>query len=295
MNNQQRQEEIRFLKACNFSPELLRVPTSEKIVPRKIYQNNQYLQEVKFSKGVEEIGEEAFKGCTGLDVLILPKSIKHLGSECFSGCTSLRNVSMSLETIQNIGTNPFGESAFNKECGWGVKTILGGIVSSQDTVQKWVQLYGFERKVDQYIKVGVDEEGNDLTIRYVLNFPVGNAIYPESDFGDTSPIGYEKTEPIIYPVCAQEASQNVPLILGTLDGSTYLIENWDYCRENPSFLMAEAQEQHQELNDPQHQWSFVVNDVPNKTFDLQAYLMKVYYEEQNLSDPIFIVWDNVKE
>jgi hypothetical protein len=149
--------------------------------------------------------------------------------------------------------------------------------------------------VDQYVQVGVDEDGNDLTIRYVLNFPAGNAIYPESDFGDTSPIGYEKTEPRIYPVCAQEASQHVPLILGTLDGNTYLIENWDYCRENHYFLMNEAKEQHEELNEPEHPWSFVVNDVPVKIFDLQAYLMKVYYEEENLSDPIFIVWDNVKE
>ena len=295
MNNQQRQEEIRFLKECNFSPKSLRVPQSEKIIPRKIYQNNQYLQEVKFSEGLDEIGEEAFKGCTGLDVLILPKSIKHLGSECFSGCTSLRNVSMSLERIQSIGTNPFGESAFNKECGWGVKTILGGIVSSEDTVQKWHQLYGFERRVSQHVTVGVDEHGNNLTIRYVLNFPAGNAIYPESDFGDTSPIGYEKTEPRIYPVCAQEASQKIPLILRTLDGSAFLIDDWEYCRDNPSFLMEEAKEQHEELNDPEHPWSFVVNDIPVKTFDLHEYLMKVFYDEVNISDPIFIVWDNGEE
>lgn len=299
-NTQDKKKMNLFLKSCrrtyydrqNFSIKIL---GTEKVIPKGIFQNEIHLVDLKLNEGLEKIEKNAFKDCTGFMDLILPKSLKHLGSECFSGCHSLQKVSLTLENIESIGTNPFGESAYNRELSQGVRSLLLGTVSSQDTVQKWHQLYGFERRVSQHVTVGVDEHGKEIKIIYGLNFPAGNAIYPESDFGDTSPIGYEKTEPRIYPVCAQEASQQIPLILGTLDGSTYLIENWEYCRGNPSFLMEEAKEQHEELNNPKHLWSFVVNDVPVKTFDLQEYLMKVYYEEVNISNPIFIVWDNVEE
>ena len=272
----------------------LRFSSSQTKIPSGFFKDNDEITHISLrtDAGIEEISDEAFRGCKQIDFVVLPKSLKHLGSECFSDCDSLRNVSISLESIQSIGNNPFGESAYNKELGLGVRTLLCGTISSPDTIQKWHQLYGFDRRASQNVTVGFNKDGEKLTICYSINFPAGNAIYPQSDFGDTSPLGYEKTEPRIYVSCAEIASQEIPLVLETLDGTTYPIENWDYCRDNHKFLMEEAKEQHDALNDPKHPWSFVVNDVPVKTFDINAYLMKVYYNEVELTDSIFIVWDN---
>ena len=45
-----------------------------------------------FSEGIEEIGNEAFRGCKSIKNIIFPKSIKLIGMSAFSDCDSLESV-----------------------------------------------------------------------------------------------------------------------------------------------------------------------------------------------------------
>ncbi|MGN1273676.1 MAG: leucine-rich repeat domain-containing protein, partial [Thermoguttaceae bacterium] len=47
---------------------------------------------VVIAEGNEEIGLEAFKGCTSLTSVVIPKSVTKIKLQTFCGCTSLTSV-----------------------------------------------------------------------------------------------------------------------------------------------------------------------------------------------------------
>jgi hypothetical protein len=51
------------------------------------------LSEVILSKNLLEIGERAFKDCSGLtNISTIPNGVTYIGNEAFSGCASLNNI-----------------------------------------------------------------------------------------------------------------------------------------------------------------------------------------------------------
>lgn len=289
---QKKQEAIQFLKACQYQKydTRLTVPPSERTIPKWICSNNNFLQTIIISEGVEEIEDGAFEYCLKLNSVVLPKSIKHLGRGIFNGCDALHSVSFHLASLKTVYNDTFGNHVdyYTK----GVKKLYIGIVPSVKKVQEFPQLYGFPRIGIEEVLVGVDSKGNDVSIRYRLEFPSGIPIYnPGKSEYYSYPERYEKAEPEISRIIVEEASLSIPLILGTLDGETYPITNWENCLDNSKLLYHIAKEQHPILNDPNQSWSFVLNDIPVKTFNLKSYLMDVYHGKVNLSEPIMIVWD----
>ncbi len=67
------------------------------------------LKTIYIPDGLEEIGDEAFRGCKSLEQVYIPKSVKKIGDSCFRDCTSLKKL-----TIE--GDVEIGERAF-ENCG----------------------------------------------------------------------------------------------------------------------------------------------------------------------------------
>lgn len=69
--------------------------------------------------GVTTIGDNAFKGNTAIETIVLPTGLKKIGASAFSGCSSLKNVEFP-NTLEIIGNNAFnqcsslGEITFEK-------------------------------------------------------------------------------------------------------------------------------------------------------------------------------------
>ena len=57
-------------------------------------------------KGVKEIGELAFAGCTSLESIVIPKGVKKIWSFAFMKCTSLTAVTLP------VGVNDIDHTAF---------------------------------------------------------------------------------------------------------------------------------------------------------------------------------------
>jgi hypothetical protein len=55
---------------------------------------------------VESIGNEAFRGCTGLTHITIPGSVKSIGSWAFQGCTGLSHITIP-GSVESIGAYAF--------------------------------------------------------------------------------------------------------------------------------------------------------------------------------------------
>lgn len=90
--------------------------------------------------GVEEIGEEAFLGCTGLEKLVLPASVKTIGARAFQGCTALKGVVLA-EGIA-LGEDAFAQTQVvlalpNPEADFAYTKNGDGTVTIDDFVGDW--------------------------------------------------------------------------------------------------------------------------------------------------------------
>ncbi len=72
------------------------------------------------------IGEKAFKNCTGLNDVTLPKTLEEIGSEAFYGCTALKKITYR-GTIEEW-------NAIIKGANWATNSSLTTIVCSDGTI-----------------------------------------------------------------------------------------------------------------------------------------------------------------
>lgn len=293
---QERQEAIQFIHSCGYQKfdTRLIVPPSQKTIPKWVCSNNNYLQTIIISEGVQEIEDGAFEYCRCLSNVVLPKSIRHLGRGIFNGCDALQSVSFHLESLKTVYADSFGNHVdYYTKC---VKKLYIGIVNSKEKVDEFPQLYGFPRQGIEEVPVGIDSEGNEVSIRYRVEFPAGEPIYkPGGNLYYSLPEKFTKSEPKVSIACVDNASLSTPINLGTLDGEVYPVTSWKDCLYYPAIFPTVAKKQNPILNDSEHPWSFIQDDKPVKTFDVTTYLMKVYYGEVDISEPILIVWDSVDD
>lgn len=85
------------------SLDYIEIPDTVSVIEKSTFENCKALGQydmafyrganaVQFGDGVTKIEDSAFKGCVGLQELILPKNVQELGSDVFSGCTALKNI-----------------------------------------------------------------------------------------------------------------------------------------------------------------------------------------------------------
>lgn len=117
---------------------------------------------VRLGDAVSEIKDTAFKGCTNLERIILPKNVNKLGRDAFGGCTSLKVVEIRNES----GTDP--TNACNISLTYTSFPNLKGLVlkAYDGTVEDWVgshSVYGvrFESLYKNYsIKIATCNNGS---------------------------------------------------------------------------------------------------------------------------------------
>lgn len=56
--------------------------------------------------GIETIGSSAFKNCTALTSVVIPKTVTGIGLSAFSGCTSLKDITIP-NSVKSIGNYAF--------------------------------------------------------------------------------------------------------------------------------------------------------------------------------------------
>ena len=74
------------------------------------YENREKITAVTIKKGITNIGDLAFYGCTSLQSISLPESITKIGDMAFAGCTNLDRVTLQ-EGLKSIGPNAFARCA----------------------------------------------------------------------------------------------------------------------------------------------------------------------------------------
>ncbi|MBQ9127776.1 MAG: leucine-rich repeat domain-containing protein, partial [Thermoguttaceae bacterium] len=70
------------------------------------------LSEIKFSQGLEVIGNAAFSHCAGLSTVELPLGLRKLGARAFENCKTLETVVLP-PTLAEIGPDAFAETSDN--------------------------------------------------------------------------------------------------------------------------------------------------------------------------------------
>lgn len=64
------------------------------------------IEKITIKEGVTSIGDNAFKGCSGLNSVTIPESVTSIGNNSFSGCTGLAYVNIP-NSVVSIGENAF--------------------------------------------------------------------------------------------------------------------------------------------------------------------------------------------
>ena len=107
------------------------------------------VRSVILSEGITEIGENAFRGCTGLIHITLAKSVTKIGNSAFEGCAGLTDANIP-EGVTKIGHDAFSEctSLTSVTIPAGVREIDAGVFSrctglTSVTISKGVRILGY--------------------------------------------------------------------------------------------------------------------------------------------------------
>lgn len=80
----------------NFDGHILEINPKCKVICSKVADSSSIIKTIKFPKGLKEIEDSAFRGCTDLMDVIIPEGLKVIGEDAFYGCYEI--VSIELPT-----------------------------------------------------------------------------------------------------------------------------------------------------------------------------------------------------
>ena len=96
------------------------------------------LTSVIIGNGVTRIGDSAFYGCTSLTGITIPDSVANIGWGAFSGCTSLTSITIP-DSVTSIGDWAFGNTAYyDNDNNWldGVLYISNHLIGVKKDIVK---------------------------------------------------------------------------------------------------------------------------------------------------------------
>lgn len=94
------------------------LPESLQCLPERMFAESYYLNEVTFSKGLKEIGKEAFYCCLGLNSVDIPEGVTYIADKAFAWCGAYKTFGSSYScnnfrkvalpsTLSSIGASAF--------------------------------------------------------------------------------------------------------------------------------------------------------------------------------------------
>jgi len=242
---------------------------------------------IEFSPNLRVIGDNAFQGCVSLGEVNIPRNVERIGNEAFEDCSSYLEINFAnFEALGTIGNFIFGDPLVSDP------TISLGFTSTKEEPNEFLQWNCYTRFVQ---KAETLSTGNKVTFDY--EYPPGELLTGEFPWYYEQPMNrYQAMEPYINLPTSQYNTLDIVISLSTLNGDVYEVRDF-FKQENGLYEL--ATEQHPELNDPKNPWSFVIPGVetPVKNLTCLQLIMKDIDEddELTLTEPIFIVWDDVDE
>ena len=94
------------LKINGVLQENIIIPNSVNNIGNSAFQGCTGLTSVTIPNSVTSIGGSAFEGCTGLTSVTIPNSVNNIGSSAFQGCSGLTSVTIP-NSVTSIGKNAF--------------------------------------------------------------------------------------------------------------------------------------------------------------------------------------------
>lgn len=105
-----------------------------KVIKSKAFYDNETIESLVISQGVEYIEEMAFEGCTKLTAVSIPEGILSIGDSAFFNCSLLVGITIP-ESVKSIGTGAFRYTAYyNDDANWtdGVLYIGDALIGTKN-------------------------------------------------------------------------------------------------------------------------------------------------------------------
>ena len=245
------------------------------------------LVEIKLPTSVEVIEDNAFMMCYALETVELPPSVKRMGDECFWGCTALKHVTISLASMESIGTGVF--AAY---CNPPRITLNLGTVADIDTPNRFPTINGLVRTATLVHQLP-GKAGSCIVWRV---WPASTVELPLPNQHMVSPC-YAATEP--NPATLVNGSGIVaPLQLQTLAGDEYPVHGcWGKDPvAHPNFTRLAAEQHPKALGEP-GSWDVLLHntDVSTHTLDLAAVGDMIARDELDLEEPVLVIWTKLED
>tara|TARA_B100000123_G_scaffold272357_1_gene254757 strand:+ start:1646 stop:2500 length:855 start_codon:yes stop_codon:yes gene_type:complete len=278
-----------IFKKINFSNGLdeVIIPGDIEELPDFIFRNRNFLK-VKLEYGVKIIGKYAFSNCQYLREIFIPNTVTHIKDWAFHESNSLYCISFEISSIKHIGSFVFPTNGYLKYIHVGHIKNFNQITKFRELDRYKIKCY--EEKVDSLITLEhtFQEPKSRSKEAIKMHFPFPHYINDDIDLGKFSKDNF----PITKIAIISEMHNYIPIILGTLDGTTYPITGWGKCRGfNVNGLFELAKEKYNELKESK--WSFCLPwfNEPTKAFLLDQFLLRVVKGELDINEPILITWD----
>lgn len=149
---------------------------SQIVVPEMLnYKNYNYC--------VVSIGDEAFMNNTTMRTLTLPSSIENIGSNAFSGCTGLTTLNYEMEYVPTLGSNAFGSNLKNNCTLYVFDANIAEELTSTSNPNNWNNYFKAIQGPSEPIYVDVEAEGVTYSMPFLM-LPIGNSV--QLGLGDNS-------------------------------------------------------------------------------------------------------------
>ena len=111
----------------------------------------------------DEIGECAFKDCSGLTSLTLPAGITSIGEYAFRGCSGLTSIYVYSEKVPKMGTDVF------KGCDANKCTVY---VPKGTYDVYWISEFGYFENIVEFDPTGIDKTTTSTDVEEVSRYSV---------------------------------------------------------------------------------------------------------------------------
>ena len=152
-------------KECNLNTneKVLYLPKEQKRINSNEFKNNQEITKVVINRGLTEIGEYAFLGCTNLREIVFPDNRIILRRGCFKDCTSIKEV--DIPDVANICPEAFENCISLKKVvfPWTISNIYSRAFKNCRSLEQ----VSFKTRISYYISIFPNVFENCISLKTI--------------------------------------------------------------------------------------------------------------------------------